>query len=578
MSGSCSSGLYTASGTSSDLNGIVYFTTYGAGVYKTNPGHATFFFPQYLTNTSSDLGGQSAPGISFDSQTATHTRQVKVTIDTTGTIYTVQPYLDPNAGTVDSSYTDIITISQTNIPQPGMLVGNVSRTGTGAGSGKIACIVNKDFDFRVFCTGQSPSGNQYPYTTEFVVQTTCPNDYVRVPKNPTVGANDDFCIAKYAMGNDGSGNAVSSLTAAGANPWTNLTRDEAVTACQALGAGYDLMQNVEWEATARDIENAYTNSQGYLNWYVGTQASYSFINMGNMGMDGNYYCNTSSCPAPSGSYPYTTYSGLPPDLDSNPCSGISAHPDCADNTTDDWAYKRTWSLSNGGVIWDFAGNAAQWLKDNVTVVQGVDDYVSNSPWNEGLQNVWGPANTYSGMNSSDYFGGLGQQVISVAAGTVCRGGNWGSGYNAGIYRADSYYDTSNYLTLIGFRCAWHVPAPNPIGLAGSSITASGVPFPGARPGGRLRAIKSLTLPAQTPPANCNTGNVISSATINGATSYAVTGLSASTPYSFLICSLSAAGGLSVGTSINETTSSSATLVSIALTPSNTTVPWGTPFR
>ena len=94
-----------------------------------------------------------------------------------------------------------------------MLIGTVTRTGAGAGTGKISCIVNKDFDFRVFCTGQSPSNIQYPYTTTFVVQTTCPTNYVRVPKNPAVGTNDDFCIAKYEMANDGSGNAISSETA-----------------------------------------------------------------------------------------------------------------------------------------------------------------------------------------------------------------------------------------------------------------------------------------------------------------------------------------------------------------------------
>ena len=62
----------------------MYFTTNGAGVYKTNPGHATFFFPQYLTTTSSDLGGQTAPGISFDSTTAAQTRAVQVTTSALG--------------------------------------------------------------------------------------------------------------------------------------------------------------------------------------------------------------------------------------------------------------------------------------------------------------------------------------------------------------------------------------------------------------------------------------------------------------------------------------------------------------
>ena len=49
MPGTCSGGLYTVSG-QSDLDGTVYFTADGSGVYKTTPGHATFFFPQYSVN------------------------------------------------------------------------------------------------------------------------------------------------------------------------------------------------------------------------------------------------------------------------------------------------------------------------------------------------------------------------------------------------------------------------------------------------------------------------------------------------------------------------------------------------
>lgn len=45
MPGTCSNGVYTVSGQSSaDLNGTVYFTSDGSGVFKTTPGHATFFF------------------------------------------------------------------------------------------------------------------------------------------------------------------------------------------------------------------------------------------------------------------------------------------------------------------------------------------------------------------------------------------------------------------------------------------------------------------------------------------------------------------------------------------------------
>ena len=307
-----------------------------------------------------------------------------VTTGAAGTVYTVQPFLDPSAGTKDSSYTDIITISQTNAPQPGMLIGNVSRTGAGAGSGKIACIVNKDFDYRVFCTGQSPTNNQYPYTTTFVVQTNRPASYVRVPKNPAVGTYDDFCIAKYGMANDGNGNAISSRTAL---PWTTIARGNgvagdggAITACQAIGPGYDLISNVEWQTVAREVETAYSNNQ-YLNWSNGSNTGSDYLNMGNSGLDGVYYHDTG------------TGSGLAADVDSNPCSGITGHPGCAANTSSDWAYKRTFQLSNGNVVWDFSGNDGPGSRTPTRVRAQTPMY----PFLRGqvaFRQIWGPAGNY----------------------------------------------------------------------------------------------------------------------------------------------------------------------------------------
>ena len=59
MPGSCTNGVYSVSGdgNSAELNGNIYFAMDGSGVYKSNPGHATFFFPQFSVNPSPDLGG-----------------------------------------------------------------------------------------------------------------------------------------------------------------------------------------------------------------------------------------------------------------------------------------------------------------------------------------------------------------------------------------------------------------------------------------------------------------------------------------------------------------------------------------
>ena len=528
MSGSCSGGIYTSSGGSSELDGTVYFTATGAGVYKTNPGHATMFFPQYLVYPSTDLGNQTAPGISFDSTTATHTKQVVVTTSAAGTVYTVQPFLNPSAGTIDPSYTDTITISSVNNPQNGMLIGTVTRTGSGAGTGKIACIVNKDFDFRVFCTGQSPSNTQYPYNTTFVIQTNCPANYVRVPKNPTVSSDEDFCVAKYEMANNGSNSAISSQTS---NSWTSITRDQSITACEAIGAGYDLITNAEWQTVARDIESAYSGGS-YLNWSNGLNTGSNYLNIGNAG----------------------SYSGLVPAADSSPCSGMAAYPNCANNTSSDWEFKRTHQLSNGGIVWDLGANYYTWVKDTNTANQGSAGFASQAPWNSGTQTKWGPAENYSSKNSGTY-GGLGYQYLNSSLGAITRGGVAGAGGGGsygGVFAA-AFLPTSTSSSQVGFRCTWHPPAPNATSPTTSSLTSSGVTLSWNSSGGTTDGFQIVYTTGSTPPANCYSGTVISESTIGDVSSYAVSGLAASTQYSFLLCSQSEAGGLSSGVSITLTT-------------------------
>jgi len=173
MGGSCSDGIYTVS-SGGDRTGTVYFNSSGEGVYKTTLGHATFFFPQYTVQPSRDFGGnQTFIGMSFDSTNANDTRNVQVTANAAGTIFTVNPLSSPGNGTIDPTYTDTISISEVNAPQNGMLVGMVTRTtltGTGGGSGNIACIVNNSptlSSLEVICSGQSPSSSTTPYNITF---------------------------------------------------------------------------------------------------------------------------------------------------------------------------------------------------------------------------------------------------------------------------------------------------------------------------------------------------------------------------------------------------------------------------
>lgn len=99
MPGSCSAstGIYTSTG-AGDLGGDVYFTRLGAGVFKTGPGKATFFFPQTSVTLAMDLSSWSVQGITFDSHLATNTKSVRVTSNAAGTVFTVQPIWIPRRG------------------------------------------------------------------------------------------------------------------------------------------------------------------------------------------------------------------------------------------------------------------------------------------------------------------------------------------------------------------------------------------------------------------------------------------------------------------------------------------------
>ena len=194
-------------------------------------------------------------------------------------------------------------------------------------------------------------------------------------------------------------------------PWVSITQTQAESACEALGPGYDLMTNAEWQTVAREVENAYSEAAdiygntGYLNWSHGLNTGSNYLNGGNS----------------SGSYSNgSTFSGIPADVDTNPCSGMAAYPNCAKNTSSDWYQKRTFELSNGNIVWDFAGNDYTWVKDTLTN-QGGNGHAQSAPWSSGAetnpQAAWGPAGNYTTMNSGNY-GGLGYQWLGYS-GALC---------------------------------------------------------------------------------------------------------------------------------------------------------------
>jgi hypothetical protein len=195
-------------------------------------------------------------------------------------------------------------------------------------------------------TTQNSPSNPNP---DFAPPKSCPKGFVPVPGNrtPGLGSNKNiagvpgFCLAKYEMkhpddkegwnrgillpGRDKQAIPVSQPEY---GPWVEITRDEAIAACGRMGPGFTLISNSQWMTVARNIEETASN------WSDGAVGK-GFL--------------------PKGHFDYKPLKGLPASRDDDPFSGLNIS---------DHHHKRTLQLSNGEVVWDLAGNVAEFVSDN----------------------------------------------------------------------------------------------------------------------------------------------------------------------------------------------------------------------
>jgi hypothetical protein len=197
-----------------------------------------------------------------------------------------------------------------------------------------------------------------------------------------------------------------------------------------------LITNAEWQTLARNIELV------AVNWSSGTIGSGSL----NRGHSDN---------APP--------SSLAADVsDFNACSGTGQT--CSNITWD--SQRRTHVLSTGQVIWDFAGNVMEWVKDTNSIKFGADANMSQVTATShkiigtiGLikgtaKFLFGSSRDYIGLNSGEY-GGLGYGWLNYSGGGINRGGSWMYGVDAGFFTVYLYNATSDSFPDVGFRCAYH---------------------------------------------------------------------------------------------------------------------------
>lgn len=239
---------------------------------------------------------------------------------------------------------------------------------------------------------------------------------------------------KYAASNSNS----TALSQAGQSPWVNITQNAAKTACANLGAGYHLTTNVEWMTIAANA------AKQTFNWSGGAVGSGTLV-------QGHSNNSPASVCASDVS-------------DSKAWVGGS---DCTGQTQGTMAFnqRRTAKLSNSEVIWDFAGNAWQWVdvintNDKPTpasdtwqqfptlsgtttmpLAQLVPINAVQNWWTDSWNSAQSIGRFYSGYNGS---GGALQRGGAVDSGTA----------NAGLF-SGRLSNAADYADGFGtFRCTW----------------------------------------------------------------------------------------------------------------------------
>jgi hypothetical protein len=95
--------------------------------------------------------------------------------------------------------------------------------------------------------------------------------------------------------------------------------------------------------------------------------------------------------------------------DTDPCF-VTGQPSCQNWGSADFDQKRTHTLSNDEIIWDFSGNVYEWVKDDLTYGEVVNTSpVATMTFNEVAK--WGPQFSYTdGSFKSSPYGGLGYLI------------------------------------------------------------------------------------------------------------------------------------------------------------------------
>ena len=433
--------------------------SYGDSINFT--GSATNTSGSYTCDWDSNVYGFLGTGCNINSSslsTGTHLITLSVTddletISTTKTI-TVKTSLIPSIDSPGSgatfSYGDSInfTGSATNTYGSYTCAWSSSIDGS-LGNECVFNISNLSIGTHTITLSVTDSLETISTTISLIVVFSCPTGYILVPGNATYSLSD-FCVSKYQMKMDMTGDGVGDLVsaypscAAGSltdntlsyqncsssgtlvstkegSPVAQITQTESIAACSAIGG--HLITNEEWMTIARNIESVPSN------WSTGVVGS-------------GYIYSGHNDSAPNGALEAST--------DNDGYYGTG-------QTTGN--QRRTLTLSNGEVIWDLAGNVYQWVDKTITrgnmppVGTGYLEYTAVTNYGPEGRDAYnfevGKEYTSSngiGMLYNFYLAG------STTENAFMRGGSWSNTSSAGVLSLNLYRGPSFQSISLGLRC------------------------------------------------------------------------------------------------------------------------------
>lgn len=290
----------------------------------------------------------------------------------------------------------------------------------------------------------------------YVGSLTCPIGFIVVPGSITYGTSD-FCVMKYEAKADDNADGVGDTNrTTGYGTWPTSTYP--ISASRKLvssAAGYPvgMVSQITAMAAASSADFVYGCDSGChliteAEWMTIAQNVLAVASNWSGGVVGTGYIY-------SGHNDGTPYNGLV--ADSNDTNGYTGTGQSSPSTQ-----RRTLTLTNGEVIWDFAGNVWEWTSGQMTGGQPSGMASSaNYEWTTVSGGTFAtnpyPSGTgLSGSSSWNSANGIGKIYGLTSDATLrgfIRGGAWTIGTSTGVLMLRVSNVPSNTDSSIGFRVA-----------------------------------------------------------------------------------------------------------------------------